>query len=125
MDDYQVSTLAVELVGNVNAAKRGTVALLSQIALNLLNSAKLVIMCMIIMILTITVDAIYWKSFSTDPKRGTLFLTLEAQINPNKAQGACRMLTVGLGAIAGLLNKFLATIGVTVMEKNKLMYAEM
>jgi len=120
-----VSTLAVELVGNVNAANKGTVALLSQIALNLLKSAKLVIMCMIIMILTTTVDTMYWKSFSTDPKRGTLFLTLEAQTNPNKAQGACRMLTVGLGAIPGLLNKFLVTIGVTVTTKNKHIYAEM
>jgi len=33
MDEYQVSTFAVELLGNVNAANKGTVALLSQMGL--------------------------------------------------------------------------------------------
>jgi len=31
--------------------------------------------------------------------------------NPNRLAGACKILTVGLGAIAELVNRFLSTIG--------------
>lgn len=124
MDDYQVSTFAVEVDGKVNAAKSGNTALLSQIALNLLYSAKLVNMFMISTTATTTVDTVYWNSFSVEPKRGTLFLTLDAQIKPKRLAGACKMLTVGLGAMAGFPSKFLVTIGMSTMAQSNAAYAE-
>jgi len=113
MDEYQVSTFAVELLGNVNAANKGTVALLSQMGLKRFYSAKLVSMFMMIMILTTTVDIVVVNSLSSDPKSGMPFLSEEAHTSPNSAAGACMTLMVGLGTNPALLSTFLLTIGKT------------
>lgn len=60
---------------------------------------------------TITVDAWYRKSLSVDPKSGTLCLQDDIHTKPKRLAGACKMLTVGLGAMAGFANRFLSTTG--------------
>lgn len=117
MDEYHVSTFAVELLGNVNAANRGTIALLSHMGLKRWYSAKLVAMFMTSTTVTTTCEIVAVASLSSVPKSGTLFRRLEAQTKPNNAAGACRTLMVGLGTNSEFNNTFLLTIGRIITEK--------